>query len=176
MLVAREHGRAGHEAAVVGLRAGFLFFDGVAHAVEKIFLHGGEAKPTGVALCQLEARAAGREVAVQIGNRVGSRMIGIVQLRDELGMVAFEPAQEGSVENATGVHGHGGVLGGGEGEDEGGEIHGKEPKGIRSQGGNGLEFWNGGVMEERKNKTPSLHYSTSPIRRCRKVREIFIAG
>lgn len=46
------------------------------------------------------------------------------ELRDEFGMVAFEPAREGGVENASGVHGHGGVLGGGEGEDEAGEIHG----------------------------------------------------
>jgi hypothetical protein len=35
------------------------------------------------------------------------------------------------VENAPGVERHGGVLGGGEGEDDRSEGHGKEPKKIK---------------------------------------------
>lgn len=121
VFVGRLERRSGHESAVVGLRAVFLLFDGSAHALKKVCFHGGETKPAGFALCNFEALAAGREAALQVGDGIGSRMIGIVQLRDELGMVAFEPAQEGGVENASGVARHGGVLGGGEGEDDGGE-------------------------------------------------------
>ena len=120
VFVGRLQRRSGHESAVVGLRPVFLLVDGGAHTVKKVGFHGGETKPAGVAFCNFEAFAAGREAALQVGNGVGSRVIGIVQLRDEFGMVAFEPAQERGVENASGVARHGGVLGGGEGEDDAG--------------------------------------------------------
>ncbi len=118
VLVEREQGRSGHEAAVVGLGPGFLLCEGSAHALEEVFFHGGEAEPRGLAFFEFEARALWREVALQVGDGIGSRVIGIVQLRDELGVVAFEPAQERGVENASGVERHGGVLRGGEGEDD----------------------------------------------------------